>query len=89
VFSDPSVTLFRAAAVVLAVVGKFGGCSAAARLRGEPGPVAVRVGALMNARGLMQLIALDIGLSRLDRRDARSRAAEETPRDERTVAPSN
>jgi Kef-type K+ transport system membrane component KefB len=63
VFSDPSVLVFGAAAVVVAVVGKFGGCWAAARLRGEPGPVAVRVGALMNARGLMQLIALNIGLS--------------------------
>jgi Kef-type K+ transport system membrane component KefB len=63
VFSDPPVLLFGAAAVVLAVAGKFGGCWAAARLRGEPGPVAVRVGALMNARGLMQLIALNIGLS--------------------------
>lgn len=63
VFSDPSVMAFGAAAVVLAVAGKFGGCWAAARLRGEPGPVAVRVGALMNARGLMQLIALNIGLA--------------------------
>ena len=63
VFSDPPVLLFGAAAVVLAVAGKFGGCWAAARLRGEPGPAAVRVGALMNARGLMQLIALNIGLS--------------------------
>ena len=63
VFSDPSMTAFGAAAVVLAVVGKFGGCWAAARLRGEPASVAVRVGALMNARGLMQLIALNIGLA--------------------------
>ncbi|MGW2520412.1 cation:proton antiporter domain-containing protein [Streptomyces sp. NPDC001617] len=36
VFSDPSVTAFGAAAVVLAVVGKFGGCWAAAQQRGEP-----------------------------------------------------
>ncbi|MFI6438398.1 cation:proton antiporter [Streptomyces sp. NPDC050759] len=63
VFADPSVMAFGAAAVVLAVAGKFGGCWAAARLRGEPGPVAVRVGALMNARGLMQLIALNVGLT--------------------------
>ncbi|MBV2354919.1 cation:proton antiporter [Streptomyces sp. J2-1] len=63
VFSDPSVLAFGGAAVVVAVAGKFGGCWAAARLRGEPGPVALRVGALMNARGLMQLIALNIGLS--------------------------
>ncbi|MEU6554434.1 cation:proton antiporter [Streptomyces sp. NPDC046915] len=63
VFADSSVTLFAAAAVVLAVAGKFGGCWVAARLRGEPRSVAVRVGALMNARGLMQLIALNIGLA--------------------------
>ena len=42
--------------------GKFGACWAAARLRGEPNGVALRVGALMNARGLMQLIALNVGL---------------------------
>jgi len=33
-----------------------------ARLRGEPNGVALRLGALMNARGLMQLIALNVGL---------------------------
>jgi Kef-type K+ transport system membrane component KefB len=48
--------------VIAAVAGKFGGCWAAARLRGEPQAVAVRLGALMNARGLMQLIALNVGL---------------------------
>ncbi|MEU3985140.1 cation:proton antiporter [Streptomyces sp. NPDC026672] len=63
VFSDPGVLAFGAAAVALAVAGKFGGCWAAARLRGEPPAVAVRVGALMNARGLMQLIALNVGLA--------------------------
>ncbi len=51
VFADPSVLAFGAAAVVLAVAGKFGGCWAAARLRGEPASVAVRVGALMNPAG--------------------------------------
>ncbi|MGW7596133.1 cation:proton antiporter, partial [Streptomyces rubiginosohelvolus] len=63
VFADPAVMAFGAGGVVLASVGKFGGCWAAAKLCGEPGAVAVRVGALMNARGLMQLIALNIGLS--------------------------
>ncbi|AGP60574.1 cation:proton antiporter [Streptomyces rapamycinicus] len=63
VFADPAVMAFGAGCVVLASVGKFGGCWAAAKLCGEPGAVAVRVGALMNARGLMQLIALNIGLS--------------------------
>jgi Kef-type K+ transport system membrane component KefB len=61
-FSDPGVLLFALAAIVVAVVGKFGACWAAARLRGEPPAVATRIGALMNARGLMQLIALNIGL---------------------------
>ncbi|MFV2124726.1 cation:proton antiporter [Micromonospora sp. LOL_013] len=60
---DPSVLLFALACVAVAILGKFGSCWLAARLRGEPNGVALRVGALMNARGLMQLIALNIGLS--------------------------
>jgi Kef-type K+ transport system membrane component KefB len=63
VFADGTVLAFGAGCVLLAVLGKFGGCWAAARWRGEPSPVALRVGALMNARGLMQLIALNIGLA--------------------------
>jgi len=59
---DPRVLLFAVACVTLAIVGKFGACWAAARVRGEPQGVALRVGALMNARGLMQLIALNVGL---------------------------
>lgn len=59
---DPAVLLFALACIAVAVVGKFGACWAAARLRGESGTVALRVGALMNARGLMQLIALNVGL---------------------------
>jgi Kef-type K+ transport system membrane component KefB len=59
---DPAVLLFAIACVVLAVAGKFGACWAAARVRGEPNGVALRIGALMNARGLMQLIALNVGL---------------------------
>jgi Kef-type K+ transport system membrane component KefB len=58
----PSVLLFAVACVAVAIAGKFGACWAAARLRGEPNGVALRVGALMNARGLMQLIALNVGL---------------------------
>jgi Kef-type K+ transport system membrane component KefB len=59
---DPAVLLFAVACVTLAIAGKFGACWAAARLRGEPNAVALRVGSLMNARGLMQLIALNVGL---------------------------
>ncbi|MGC4806161.1 cation:proton antiporter [Micromonospora sp. DT233] len=56
------VLLFALACVLVAIIGKYGACWAAARLRGEPQGVALRVGALMNARGLMQLIALNVGL---------------------------
>ncbi|WP_203819008.1 cation:proton antiporter [Paractinoplanes ferrugineus] len=59
---DPAVLLFALACVTVAIAGKFGACWGAARLRGEPQDVALRVGALMNARGLMQLIALNVGL---------------------------
>jgi Kef-type K+ transport system membrane component KefB len=61
-FTKWPVILFGLAAVAVAVLGKFGGCWAAARWFGEPQPIAVRVAALMNARGLMQLIALNVGL---------------------------
>ncbi|MFJ8687937.1 cation:proton antiporter [Micromonospora wenchangensis] len=59
---SPPVLLFAVACVTAAIVGKFGACWAAARFRGESQGVALRVGALMNARGLMQLIALNVGL---------------------------
>jgi len=61
-FTEPSVLLFAVACVVVAIVGKFGACWFAARRRSEPQGVALRVASLMNARGLMQLIALNIGL---------------------------
>ncbi|MGW4272609.1 cation:proton antiporter [Streptomyces seoulensis] len=57
------VLSFTAGCVAVAVVGKFGACWLAARVSGEPNRVALRVGALMNARGLMQLIALNLGLA--------------------------
>jgi Kef-type K+ transport system membrane component KefB len=57
------VLLFTVACVLVAVAGKFGACWLAARVAGESNLVALRVGALMNARGLMQLIALNLGLA--------------------------
>lgn len=61
--AEPAVLLFALSVVAVAIVGKLGSCWAAARLRGEPNGVALRIGALMNARGLMQLIAINVGLS--------------------------
>ncbi|MBD0735363.1 cation:proton antiporter [Streptomyces sp. CBMA29] len=61
--TDPTLLLFAAGCTLAAVVGKFGACWLAARLAGQSGPVALRVGTLMNARGLMQLIAINVGLA--------------------------
>lgn len=59
-----SPTLLGIAMVVLlaAILGKGGACWAAARLNGEDNRTALGVGTLMNARGLMELIILNIGL---------------------------
>lgn len=59
---NPRVLLFSLAAIVVAVLSKSGACWLAARLAGESRSVSARIGALMNARGLMQLIALNVGL---------------------------
>ncbi|HLK13710.1 MAG TPA: cation:proton antiporter [Fimbriimonadaceae bacterium] len=45
-----------------AILGKFGGCYAAARLTGESHRESMAIGTLMNSRGLMELIILNIGL---------------------------
>jgi Kef-type K+ transport system membrane component KefB len=47
-----------------AIIGKAGACYAAARITGESHLVALGIGMLMNARGLMELIILNIGLER-------------------------
>jgi Kef-type K+ transport system membrane component KefB len=44
-----------------AVLGKLGGCMAAARLSGMGPADSFRLGALMNTRGLMELVVLNIG----------------------------
>jgi len=60
--TDPRVLWFSVAAIVVAVISKGGACWLGARLAGERGWLPVRIGTLMNARGLMQLIALNVGL---------------------------
>ena len=47
--------------LVAAVVGKFGGCGAAARLSGFSTREATCIGILMNTRGLMELIVINLG----------------------------
>ncbi|HEU4559343.1 MAG TPA: cation:proton antiporter, partial [Longimicrobium sp.] len=53
---------FCALIVLVAVAGKFGGSAVAARLTGMRGREALAIGALMNTRGLMELVILNIGL---------------------------
>jgi Kef-type K+ transport system membrane component KefB len=48
--------------ILVATLGKFGGTFAAARLTGLGWRDAAALGALMNTRGLMELIVLNIGL---------------------------
>ncbi|MDX2114122.1 MAG: cation:proton antiporter [Planctomycetota bacterium] len=59
-----SVHLWLIAGAILAaaVIGKFAACALAARATGEPWRDSLGIGALMNARGLMELIILNIGL---------------------------
>lgn len=46
------------------IVAKGAACYAAARLTGQDNATALGIGALMNARGLMELIIINIGLQR-------------------------
>ena len=46
------------------ILAKFGACWAAARLSGEDNRTALGIGALMNSRGLMELIIINIGLQK-------------------------
>ena len=56
--------LLAVAVILIASVGKGLSCWGAARLAGRPNREALAIGALMNARGLMELIILNIGLER-------------------------
>ena len=50
--------------LLASVLGKGVACWAAARMNGEDNPTSLAVGTLMNARGLMELIIINIGLQR-------------------------
>lgn len=61
-----SWSLAGMALVILAgsILAKGGACWAAARLTGQDNATAMGIGALMNARGLMELIIINIGLQK-------------------------
>jgi Kef-type K+ transport system membrane component KefB len=50
--------------ILVATIGKGVACMLAARLAGQRWRESAIIGALMNARGLMELILLNIGLER-------------------------
>lgn len=60
--NDSGLLLTGALVLAVSIVGKGVACYAAARLCGENNATSLAVGALMNARGLMELIIINIGL---------------------------
>jgi Kef-type K+ transport system membrane component KefB len=60
--AEPNLILIALAVLGLSVFAKFGACWAAARLSGQDNRTALGIGALMNSRGLMELIIINIGL---------------------------
>lgn len=62
--NSTQLLLVAAAIIAAACLGKGGACWAAARLNGEDNRTALAVGTLMNSRGLMELIIINIGLQK-------------------------
>jgi Kef-type K+ transport system membrane component KefB len=62
--SDPALLLVAMVILCASILAKGGACYAAARFSGQDHASAMGVGALMNARGLMELIVINIGLQR-------------------------
>ena len=60
--ADPYLLMVALAVLACSVFAKFGACWAAARLSGQDNRTALGIGALMNSRGLMELIIINIGL---------------------------
>lgn len=60
--NSPTLWVITLGLIVVAILGKGIACSVAARMRKVPLPEAVALGSLMNARGLIGLILLNIGL---------------------------
>ncbi len=57
-----AIWLYSALVIAVAITGKLGGSMFAARLAGMPWREAASLGILMNTRGLMELVILNLGL---------------------------
>lgn len=64
VLGSASLILATLAILMASILAKGGACYLGARLSGQDHATAMGIGALMNARGLMELIIINIGLSR-------------------------
>jgi Kef-type K+ transport system membrane component KefB len=62
--NTPTLWLVCGAVLLAAVLGKGVACYFAARFTGIPHKEAIGIGTLMNARGLMELIIINIGLQK-------------------------
>lgn len=60
--SDPELMKMTGLIIAVAVIGKFLGSAIAAKFVGQNWRDSLTIGALMNTRGLMELIVLNIGL---------------------------
>ena len=64
VVNNASLLLVTLAILAASIIAKGGACYLAARLSGQDHATSMGIGALMNARGLMELIIINIGLQR-------------------------
>jgi Kef-type K+ transport system membrane component KefB len=62
--TSPQLLLIALGILLASIAAKFGACWLAARLAGEDNRTALGIGALMNSRGLMELIIINIGLQK-------------------------
>ncbi len=64
VMLEPSILFVAVVVLIASTLGKGVACWAAARLNGEDNRTSLAIGALMNSRGLMELIIINIGLQK-------------------------
>ncbi|MEU9003876.1 cation:proton antiporter [Streptomyces sp. NPDC048551] len=62
VVADPMMWVWTLAIMTVAFLGKWGGSAGAARATGQSWRDAMSIGALMNCRGLTELVVLNLGL---------------------------
>ncbi|MEO9132829.1 MAG: cation:proton antiporter [Sphingomonas sp.] len=62
--NSPSLLLIAVGILIASILAKGGACYLAARVAGEDNRTALGIGALMNSRGLMELIIINIGLQK-------------------------